>query len=249
MKKMLILQMRPEDKAADSELDAILRVGKISREQIHRIRVDQFDGPEVDLGPYCAIIAGGSPFDVTTPDRDKSDAQLRTEAFFNRLFRKVFALDFPFLGICSGNGLLGKYCGTPISGKFAEAVGSVNITVTEEGKKDPLLSGLADQFVAFVGHKEACDQVPQGAVLLASSASSPIQMFRIKNNIYATQFHPEADVAEFILRIEIYRDYGYFPPAEADRLVASIQGVETPVAKEILKRFVVKYTSGWLIQV
>jgi GMP synthase (glutamine-hydrolysing) len=242
MKKILILQMRPEDKAADSELEAILRVGNIKKEHVHRIRVDQSDHREIDIDQYCAIIAGGSPFDVTTPDREKSDAQNHTEAFFNQLFVKVFALDFPFFGICSGNGLLGKYCGTSISGKYSEPVGSVSISVTEEGEKDPLLRGLPKKFLAFVGHKEACDHVPQGAVLLASSASCPVQMFRIKNNIYATQFHPEADVAEFILRINIYRDYGYFLPKEADQLVSAIQGVETPVPKEILKRFVLKYT-------
>jgi GMP synthase (glutamine-hydrolysing) len=66
-------------------------------------------------------------------------------------------------------------------------------------------------------------------------------MFRIKNNIYATQFHPEANGEEFMLRINTYKDYGYFPPEEADELILTISGIETPVAEEILNRFVIRY--------
>ena len=241
MKNILILQMRPENETADSEFEAILRVGKIDREQVHRIRVEQLENFDIDINNYCAIIAGGSPFDVSCPDNKKSDLQKQIESFFNSLFDQVIALDFPFLGACSGNGLLGSYCGTPISSKYSEPVGSVTVTVTEEGEKDALLIGLPKQFPAFVGHKEACDNVPQSAVLLVSSKPCPVQMFRIKKNIYATQFHPEADVEEFILRINTYKNYGYFPPEKADELILAIKGIETPVTKEILSRFVIKY--------
>ena len=66
-------------------------------------------------------------------------------------------------------------------------------------------------------------------------------MFRIKNNIYATQFHPEADVKEFNLRIDIYKNHGYFLPEEAKSLKDNLKGIETPETKEILRRFVDKY--------
>ena len=93
----------------------------------------------------------------------------------------------------------------------------------------------------MVGHKEACDTVPPGAVLLASSVTCPVQMFRIGQNIYATQFHPEADAREFILRIRIYKDHGYFDPEEADILIDEVSRTNTPVPKEILRRFVERY--------
>ena len=64
---MLILQMRPENETADSEFEAIFRVGKIDRDQVHRIRVEQLEKVEIDFSNYCAIIAGGSPFDVSCP--------------------------------------------------------------------------------------------------------------------------------------------------------------------------------------
>lgn len=241
MKNILILQMRPENETCDSEFQAILNVGKIDRNQVHRIRVEQLEKFEIDIHNYCAIIAGGSPFDVTCPDNKKSEVQKRIESFFNHLFEQVIASDFPFLGICSGNGLLGNYYGTEISGKYAEPIGSVTVTVTKEGEKDVLLNGLPKQFLALVGHKEACNSLPRGAILLVTSKTCPVQMFRIKKNIYATQFHPEADSDEFILRINTYKHFGYFPPEQAGELILSVKDVQTPVPKEILRRFVDKY--------
>jgi len=66
-------------------------------------------------------------------------------------------------------------------------------------------------------------------------------MFRIKNNVYAVQFHPEGDEEEFILRIKVYKNYGYFQPDQADQLISALKDVQTPVPKEILRRFVSKY--------
>lgn len=233
--------MRPIDETADSEFEAILRVAEIDRKHVHRVRVERLKNLEVDLNNYCAIIAGGSPFDVSYPDNKKSDAQRQIETFFNGLFDQVIGSDFPFLGACSGSGLLGKYCGTPISGKYSESPGSVTVTVTEEGEKDALLAGLPKRFPAFIGHKEACDNVPQGAVLLVTSKPCPVQMYRINKNVYATQFHPEADASEFILRINNYKNHGYFPPEKAEELISSIEDIETPISNEILRRFANKY--------
>ncbi|MCW5518755.1 glutamine amidotransferase [Aureitalea sp. L0-47] len=241
MKKFLVLQLRPEDEAADSEFESILKVGNIDRERAYRIRVEQESHTNIDLSNYCAIIAGGSPFDVSIPRDSKSDVQLEVESFFHRLFDQVVPADFPFLGACSGNGLLGRYCGTTISGKYAEDVGIVPITLTEEAQHDDLLKGLPKEFGVLVGHKEACDQVPENAVLLASSKQCPVQMFRLKNNIYATQFHPEANANEFVIRIRIYKNHGYFPPEKADELIDNFRGVETPHANQLLQRFVEKY--------
>jgi GMP synthase (glutamine-hydrolysing) len=235
--------MRPEDETADSEFRAILRVGQLALDEVHRVRLEK-GIPKVDLEDYSAIIAGGSPFDISTPEPLKSPIQKNIETFFNTLFDDVIPNDFPFLGACSGNGALGSYCGALISNTYAEPIGSVTLEITEEGAKDPLLKGLPQTFSALVGHKEACDDLPPGAVLLATSTSCPVQMFRVKRHIYATQFHPEADADEFIVRIHTYKDYGYFPPEEAEALIASIGNLKAPIPKEILKRFVEQYKNS-----
>lgn len=156
-------------------------------------------------------------------------------------FEPLVDRHFPFLGACSGNGLLGKFCGAKISRRYAEPVGGTDVSLTEDGKTDPLLGGFPSTIRVLLGHKEACDDVPPGCVLLASSNACPVQMFRLKENIYATQFHPEGDLDGFRLRINAYRNHGYFDPDQADELIATIAREETPLAQEILKRFVERF--------
>jgi GMP synthase (glutamine-hydrolysing) len=76
---------------------------------------------------------------------------------------------------------------------------------------------------------------------LASSEACPVQMFRVKSNIYATQFHPEADASGFAVRINIYRNHGYFPPESADQIISAVAKEKLPEAQAILKRFVDRY--------
>lgn len=243
-KPFLIIQLRPEDRAAADEFRAILRYGGLRNDEVVRARVERTSLPEIGLGDYSAIIVGGSPFDVSTPEREKSGIQRRIEADFMGLFERLAAADFPFLGACSGNGLLGKFCGASISRKYAEPIGGADITLTEEGQRDPLLQHCPKTFRVLLGHKEACDDVPPGTVLLARSRACPVQMFRLRTNLYATQFHPEADPEVFKLRIEVYKDYGYFPPARAEQLALAVEGEATPFAQQILSRFVARYRAA-----
>jgi GMP synthase (glutamine-hydrolysing) len=113
--------------------------------------------------------------------------------------------------------------------------------MTSAGQQDPLLRGLPEQFTAFVGHKEACTVLPGGAVLLASSETCPVQMFRIRSNLYATQFHPELDVQGLTTRIDIYRHAGYFPPDSAEELMAQARHHNVTEPMAILRNFVERY--------
>jgi GMP synthase (glutamine-hydrolysing) len=240
-KPFLIIQLRPEDEVADEELRALKEHGGLGEGEVVRVRAEAAGLPEIDVDAYSGIIVGGSPFDVSTPESEKSDIQKDIEAGFQRLLAEVDKRDFPFLGCCSGNGLLGAYCGAEISRRFGEAVGAVRIALTEAGRADPLLAGLPDHFTVLLGHKEACDAVPPGTTLLASGAHCPVQMFRRKNNIYATQFHPEADARGFILRINAYQHHGYFPPDDAQRLMEAVSSHAVPESNQILRRFVDRY--------
>jgi GMP synthase-like glutamine amidotransferase len=49
-------------------------------------------------------------------------------------------------------------------------------------------------------------------------------MVRTGRNVYATQFHPEANGETFATRIRIYNGYGYFEPADAEALTAGGAG-------------------------
>ena len=240
-KPFLIIQLRPEDETADNEFESITYYGGMEKSEVIRIRAEKSGLPSIDLDRYAAIIVGGSPFNVSDRLEDKSEEQKRVESDFYKLFDRVVERDFPFLGCCSGNGLLGSYCGASISRKYGEPVGGANIVLTKEGKSDPLLEGRPASFRVLLGHKEACDSVPPGCILLATNNACPVQIFRLKRNIYATQFHPEGDSEGFIIRIHVYKDYGYFPPETVQELIEAVQGEHVPEAQSILRRFVNLY--------
>lgn len=239
-KQFLVIQLRPEDETADSEFEAILRYGKLGRSEVKRIRMEKESIADINPFEFVAIIVGGSPFDISTPDNEKNEVQKRVEKEFRELFDKIVTKDHPFLGACSGNGLLGSYCGATISKEFTEPVGGTDVTLTKEGEKDPLTKGLPKTFRALVGHKEGCGDAPKGATLLATSDVCA-QMFRVGENVYATQFHPEADAKEFETRINVYKHNGYFDPEEAEELIERVYKEETPHAQEILRRFVERF--------
>ena len=242
-KPVLILQLRPEDVTSDSEYQAFLKYGELTEADTKRLRIENNGIPEeLSISDYSAIIVGGSPFDIS--DKNKSSIQQKIEADFNRLLKQVIERDFPFLGACSGNGLLGSCLGTSISKRYGEAVGCVTLTLTEEGMHDPLLDGFPYKINVLLGHKEACDDIPDGAILLMKGRDCPVQMFRVGNNVYATQFHPEGDAEGFTIRINAYKHHGYFEPHEADQLIDAIAHIDTPFAQKILKRFVQRYYKG-----
>ena len=245
-KPVLILQLRPEDVVADSEYTCFLKYSGLQAEDTCRERIENRGIPaNLNLDDYSAIIVGGSPYDISTSEDKKSLAQKKIESDFNKLLQQVVSRDFPFLGACSGNGLLGNYLGTRISTKYSEAVGCVTLNITEAGKQDKLLTGFPSQIDVLLGHKEAVDTTPDGATLLMTGRDCPVQMFRIGENVYATQFHPEGDAQEFILRIDTYRNHGYFKPHEADELKKKVLQKSTPYAQEILRRFVEQYYRQW----
>ena len=241
-KPLLVLQLRPEDATAESEYACFLKYGQLKAEHTHRIRIETNGIPDdLRLDNYCAMIVEGSPFDISTPENKKTDIQKKIEADFKRLLEAVLSRDFPFLGACSGNGLLGHYLGTPITTKYAETVSCVTLDITEDGKKDKLLKGFPARFDVLLGHKEACDSTPTGATLLMTGKDCPVQMFRIGDNVYATQFHPEGDAGEFALRVDVYANHGYFEAHEVEAIKKASSEKPTPWAQEILRRFVEYY--------
>lgn len=242
MKPFLLLASRAEDAAAEDEYAAYLKYGQLAPEQLRRIRLESAPLPDLDLAGYSGVIVGGSPFTSSDPPDQKSDTQHRVERELSTLLDKLVDLDFPFLGACYGVGTLGRHQGAVIDRTFGEQLGGVEIELTEAGLSDPLLQGMPRRFTAFTGHKEACTTLPPHAVLLASSRACPVHMFRIKQNLYATQFHPELDAEGLVTRIDIYRHAGYFPPESAEELMADARKYTATEPMKILRNFVARYS-------
>jgi len=242
MKKFLILQLRP-DEIAQTEFHAFLKWGKLAETEVHRVRME-IDGipDDINLDDYCGVIVGGGPSNVSDDESKKSDIQKKFETDLEKLLDEIVKKDFPFMGACYGVGILSRHQGACVSKEqYGEDVGAVTVVINEDGQRDDLLKGLPTEFRAFVGHKEACQGVPESGVLLAGSDTCPVQMYRVKNNIYATQFHPEMDTEEIINRINVYKYAGYFPPEDAQRLIHAAEEENITVPQQIFNRFVQKY--------
>src|SRR5260370_24186390 len=112
-------------------------------------------------------------------------------------------------------GGVGRHRGGVVDGRYAEPVGSVQVTLTPQGRHDPLLREVPATFEAFTGHKEAISRLPGHAVLLASSPGCPVQAFRIGSNGYATHFHPPLDAARLRTPHQAYKHPGDFHPPPA----------------------------------
>jgi GMP synthase (glutamine-hydrolysing) len=241
VRPFLLLSSRAEDVAADDEYAAFLRVTGLAPEQLRRIRMEAAPLPRLTLEDYSGVLVGGGPFNSSDPLLYKSAVQRRVEHELGTLLDEVVARDFPFFGACYGVGTLGVHQGGVIDRTYAEPVSAVRIELTAAGVADPVLAGMTDAFDAFVGHKEACRVLPPGAVLLATSSACPVQMFRIRQNLYATQFHPELDVAGILTRVRVYQHAGYFPPDEIDALIARLTPAVVTEPGRMLANFVARY--------
>lgn len=245
-KKFLIFQLRPETEAADDEFAAILRKGRLDPDHVRRIRLDQEALPDdLTLDEYAGIIVGGGPGCVSDPASEKKPVEARIEADMLSLMPEVTERDFPFLGCCYGIGILGKHLEARVSKEaFSEPVGTASCSLTEAAQDDLLLKDVPADFDAFVGHKEALQELPDRCVHLVSSSTCPYQMVRYGRNVYATQFHPEADAEVFETRINTYKTYGYFSPEDAGTLIAGCHAADVFAPEKILRNFVLRYAAG-----
>lgn len=236
MKPFILLQTRPENETSDNEYEAFLRYSGLKKSGLKRIRLEKSNLPKINLEDYSGVIIGGSPFNAS--DKEKSETQKRVEADIASVLNKIIKKDFPLLGACYGVGAIVPHQGGIVSRKYSEPVGAIDVKIENT---DRILEGVNKNFRAFVGHKEACEVLPKNAKLLASSKTCPVQMFKIKSNIYATQFHPELDSSGLETRILIYKHHGYFPPETAGELIEKGHKEKITEPMKILKNFIKFY--------
>ncbi|MFQ5862752.1 MAG: type 1 glutamine amidotransferase [Candidatus Brocadiales bacterium] len=138
-------------------------------------------------GDYSAVVTLGGPMGVYDDDNDEVYPFLRWEdAFLRRAIRE----EVPVLGICLGAQLIAKAAGARVTKAPVKEIGWFDVSLTEDGRVDPLFEGLPAKILVFQWHGDTFE-IPEGGKRLAESGVCPNQAFRVGTAAYGLQFHLE----------------------------------------------------------
>ena len=162
------------------------------------------------------------------------------------LLRSLHEQSHPVFASCWGFQAMARALGGVVQRdpKRAE-LGTLSVSLTQEGIEDPLFGPLGRQFVAHMGHEDSVVRLPADARPLAFSERAEHQAFCFPGKpIYCTQFHPELDRTSFLGRVEAYPEYIH-RIAGIPMSVFKQQCVETPAANTLLPRFIQHVVQNW----
>lgn len=234
MADLVFFAARPERDAADGEYASFVAALGIGASDLDSVSLlDAPVAPE-QLARYKGIMVGGSPFNFT--DAEKSPEQVLTEANIRAIADFARETGTYTLFSCYGIGVVAAHLGGEVSDAHVETALTPIIALTADAASDPVFGTLPAEFIGLGAHHESVARLPEGAVLLAASKDCP-QSYRVGDNIYTTQFHPELTGEAFARRMGVYRSHGYFSDAEYESLAADVRQVDAPHPATILRNF------------
>ena len=168
---------------------------------IHRVELDEGE-PLPSWQDYVAIVAMGGPMSVN------DDAELPWLTAEKQAIADAVKAGVPYWGSCLGVQLLAASLGARVYSGTQPEVGVLPVTLTEDGRSDPVFAGLPPEFLTLQWHGDTFD-LPDGATLLASSPAYPNQAFRLGQTAYGVQFHVEVteQMAREWAQVPAYAEY------------------------------------------
>lgn len=190
--------------------------------------VHAYDGaPVPDRLEHDAMIMLGGGYLPSQDDRAPWLAPTR------KLMGQALESGLPLFGICLGGQMLAEVAGGEVTGDAgAPENGSLPVTIRPEAGSDLLFRDLPEVVPAIEHHVDAVTALPPGAVWLAETERCPYQAFRVGEQAWGVQFHPEV-VPE---RIREWRADG-FDPDEVYATAIADEPVSTPIWREVALRF------------
>ncbi len=171
----------------NTEVSNLGQVGVALREANAEIEVFRpWNGQALPDGTYhdALVVLGGEQSAMA----DDTHPYLPALA---RLMRRMGQVDKAVLGICLGAQLLARAHGARNLIGSSPEFGWHPVRVTEDGRKDPVLSVVGREFPIFAWHKDTFT-LPPGAAHLVENTATANQCFRIGRASYGAQFHLEA---------------------------------------------------------
>ncbi|WP_294353568.1 type 1 glutamine amidotransferase [uncultured Sphingomonas sp.] len=198
-----------ESETAQDRADRRKRAGKSSGEsfqatleqmapgaEVTRVEPADADGDRLsadEIAAYDAVFLTGSPLHVY----DDAPEVERQIAFM----RAVFDSGVPSFGSCAGLQVAVAAAGGRVRKmpeRLEAAVGR-RITATEAGRDHPLLAGRAPAWDAASVHSDEVEELPEGALLLATNGVTRVQAVEIRHGngvFWGVQYHPELSPGE-----------------------------------------------------
>ncbi len=184
-----------------------------------------------DLSNLDAVIVMGGPMNVY--EEDKYPFLKAENVFIQRILKE----EIPYLGICLGAQLLAKAAGAKVTAAPKKEIGWFEVTLTKDGKADPLFKGLPRDFDVFQWHGDTFE-IPGSGKHLAQNKDCPNQALRVGNLAYGLQFHVE--VTEDIIKDWVEAD-NHFKNTPAGREMineyAKIKNIFNQRAEVVYKNF------------
>ena len=142
-----------------------------------------------NLEEYSLMISLGGPMNTWMEDKY---SWLKKEK--QAIKRFVVELKKPFIGICLGCQLLGEVLGGEIKKSKKIELGFCEISLNNQKDNDPIFKNFPECFEVFQWHSyEVTNLDNPNICMLGSSETTPIQLFRYKENAYGIQFHIEIE--------------------------------------------------------
>ena len=156
--------------------------------EVIEVHLDETLPPVEELQAGDGIVVTGSASLVT----DRATWSERTTTWIAEVART----EVPMLGICYGHQLIAHALGGEVADNpRGRQIGTTDITLTEEGKRDPVFGGLGDVLHVPVSHMQSVTVLPDGARLLGTTSADPHHAFAIGDHIWGMQCHPEFDTS------------------------------------------------------
>jgi len=142
--------------------------------------------PAPETLPDMLIVLGGPQCPTTT----RAECPFFDAEAEKALIRRCAEEKKAVIGVCLGAQLVGEAMGAPYEHSPEREMGPVLLTLTEEGRRDPLLRAFPDVFPAGQWHGDM-PGLTETASVLAASEGCPRQIVRYAPLVYGLQCHME----------------------------------------------------------